>query len=206
MSSGLAVPLASASALSRDSRILRASVIRNVVGQVFTRFSTSVSSVASAVLMGQSPSAASKMAVQGGRIRSQVRFEGENGAINGDSDGIVLGFSSESGGYLIVGLGAFGFAYSIWECVPGFAWINRKALGQMQNLRFNNDYQLQMAQRGQRISLVVDGVPVLEHVVPSPLPGNQLGLFTMSVEGQGDFDELVPVRHEICTPHRSAMV
>ena len=43
---------AGASALSRDSRILRASVIRNVVGQVLTRFSTSVSSVASAVLMG----------------------------------------------------------------------------------------------------------------------------------------------------------
>src|SRR5262249_5968831 len=28
--------------------------------------------------------------------------------------------------------------------------------------------------------LEVDGVRVLEHVMPSPLPGNQLGLFTMS--------------------------
>ena len=53
----------SASALSRDSRILHASVIRNVVGQVLTRLSTSVSSVASAVLVGQTPCAASKMPV-----------------------------------------------------------------------------------------------------------------------------------------------
>ena len=43
------------SASSRDSRIFRASVIRSVVGQALTRFSTSVSSVASAVLMGQFP-------------------------------------------------------------------------------------------------------------------------------------------------------
>jgi hypothetical protein len=117
---------------------------------------------------------------QGGRIRSKVRFEGQNGEMSGDSAGIVLGYSSESGGYLIVGLGAFESAYSIWEFVPGFGWLNRKALGQIQNLRFNQDYDLEVTQRGQRISLVVDGVPVLEHVVPSPLPGNQLGLFTMS--------------------------
>ena len=50
----------------------------------------------------------------------------------------------------------------------------------MQNLRFNQTYDLEVAQRGQRISLAVNGVPVLDHVVPSPVPGNQLGLFTMS--------------------------
>ncbi len=117
---------------------------------------------------------------QGGRIRSKLRFEGQNGPMNGDTAGIVLGYSSESGGYLVVGLGAFKFAYCIWEGVPGFGWINRKGLGQEQNLNFNQDYDLEVTQRGQRISLMVDGVLVLEHVVPSPVPGNQLGLFTMS--------------------------
>ena len=39
--------------LVNDSRIFRASVIRNVVGQVVTRFSMSVSSDVSAVLMVQ---------------------------------------------------------------------------------------------------------------------------------------------------------
>ena len=47
--------VAGASALSRDSRILRQRDPQ-VVGQVLTRFSTSVSSVASAVLMGSVPS------------------------------------------------------------------------------------------------------------------------------------------------------
>ncbi len=40
--------------------------------------------------------------------------------------------------------------------------------------------RLDVFQRGQRISLTVDDVTVLEHVLPSPLPGNQLGLYAMS--------------------------
>ena len=45
--------------------------------------------------------------LQGGRIRSKVQFEGPTGEIKEDSAGIVLGYNSESGGYLIIGLGAF---------------------------------------------------------------------------------------------------
>jgi hypothetical protein len=53
-------------------------------------------------------------------------------------------------------------------------------VGNVHNLRYNKDYQLEVTQKGQRISLDVDGVPVLEHVLPSPLLGNQLGLYAMS--------------------------
>jgi hypothetical protein len=118
---------------------------------------------------------------QDGRLRCKVRFEGQEGALDDRSAGIVLGYSSESEGYLVIGLGGFQSAYSIWEFVPGVGWVPRKALGQIGNLHVDQDYDLDVTQRGQRLSLAVDSVPVLEHVVPSPLPGNQLGLFTMSV-------------------------
>jgi hypothetical protein len=118
---------------------------------------------------------------QDGLVRSLVRLEeNQNGVMKGITAGIVLGYNAGSGGYVVVGLGAFDFAYGILEFVPGFGWANRKTLGDMQNLRFNQDYQLEVTQRGQRITLEIDGVRVLEHVMPSPLPGNQLGLFTMS--------------------------
>ena len=68
---------AAASAVSRDSRIFRASVIRNVIGQVLTRFSTSVNSVASAVLMGSAPSDTSRIAVSSNchiRLASKEEF------------------------------------------------------------------------------------------------------------------------------------
>ncbi len=116
-----------------------------------------------------------------GHIRAKVQFEGKDAAMNeGESAGIVLGYHSESGGYLVAGLGAFNIAYSIWEFTPAIGWVNRKAFGEIQNLRYSKAYQLEVVQRGQRISLAVDEVPVLEHVLPSPLPGNQLGLYAMS--------------------------
>ena len=69
---------------------------------------------------------------------------------------------------------------AIWEFVPAFGWVNRKGAGLIPNLRYDKLYQLEVVQKGQRISLIVDGVPVLEHVLPSPPPGNQLGLYAMS--------------------------
>lgn len=115
-----------------------------------------------------------------GLIRVKIRLEGSDGPLSGESAGIVLGYYSESGGYLVAGLGAFEFAYSIWEFVPTAGWVSRKGAGLNRNLRFNQDYHLEVALKGQRISLLVNTVPVLEHVLPSPLPGNQLGLYAMS--------------------------
>jgi hypothetical protein len=115
-----------------------------------------------------------------GGVRAHVRFEGKGGPLKGESAGIVLGYHSESGGYLVAGVGAFEMAYCIWEFMPAAAWLNRKGAGLNRNLAYGQDYQLEVTLRGQRISLVVDGVPVLEHVVPNPLPGNQLGLYSMS--------------------------
>jgi hypothetical protein len=100
--------------------------------------------------------------------------------MKGESAGIVLGYHSESGGYLVAGMGAFDLAYAIWEFLPAAGWVNRKAVGSIQNLRYDKEYQLEVIQKGQRIALAVDDVPVLEHVLPSPLPGNQLGLYAMS--------------------------
>jgi hypothetical protein len=115
-----------------------------------------------------------------GLVRVNIRLEGQEGPLKAESAGIVLGYHSESGGYLVAGLGAFELAYSIWEFVPAAGWFNRRGAGLNRNLRYNQDYQVEVAQKGQRISLVVDGVPVLEHVLPSPPPGNQLGLYSMS--------------------------
>jgi hypothetical protein len=131
-----------------------------------------------------------------GLIRAKVRFEGQDGPLMGESAGIVLGYHSESGGYLVVGLGAFELAYSIWEFLPGSGWVNRKGSGLNRNLRNKQDYLLEVTQKGQRISLVVDDVPILEHVLPSPLPGNQLGLYAMSESTPVGFQDFAVQRRK----------
>jgi hypothetical protein len=115
-----------------------------------------------------------------GLIRAKIRFEGQDAPLKGESAGIVLGYHSESGAYLVAGLGAFELAYAIWEFMPAAGWLRRKGAGLNRNLRYNQDYQVEVTLRGQRISLMVDGVAVLEHLLASPLPGNQLGLYAMS--------------------------
>lgn len=122
-----------------------------------------------------------------GKIRATVRFEGQDGALKGESAGVVLGYDLESGRYLVAGFGAFAFAYAVWEFDSASGWTNRKGTGLDRNLRYKQDYRLVVEQKGQRISLEVDDVAVLEHVLPRPLAGNQLGLYAMSESTQVTF-------------------
>lgn len=115
-----------------------------------------------------------------GLIRVGLKFEGPSEPLKERSAGIALGYHSESGGYLIVGLGGFDQAYSISEFIPAAGWLSRRAAGSVQNLRAGQEYNVTATQKGQRVSLAVDDVPVLEHVLASPPLGNQLGLFAMS--------------------------
>lgn len=129
--------------------------------------------------------AVSDVKLRDGLVSAAVRFEnldshpGHLGPGTG-SAGIVLGFAPEPRAYLVAGVGGFDRAFSIWEFVPAAGWLLRASAGQIQNLRYGQDYRLEVAQTGQRISMSVDGVPVLDHLLPSPLPGSQLGMYSMS--------------------------
>jgi hypothetical protein len=115
-----------------------------------------------------------------GLIRVSLRFDGADGALKSGSAGIVLGYHAESGGYLVAGIGAFDSAYCIWEFVPTLGWLSRRSAGTIHNLQYNRDYELTVTQKGQRLALSVDDVPVLEHLLARPLPGNQLGIYAMT--------------------------
>jgi hypothetical protein len=115
-----------------------------------------------------------------GLVRVNLRFEGTGGPMKGESAGIVLGYHAESRAYLVAGLGAFDSAYCIWEFEPTLGWVPRRNAGTPHNLQHNHDYELKVSLKGQRIGLTVDEVPVLEHLLSRPLPGNQLGIYAMT--------------------------
>lgn len=91
--------------------------------------------------------------------------------------GVVLGYDPTQNGYITVALGAFNYAYAISEFDPTQGWRPVHGAGSVRNLQANRTYHLQVTQRGQRISLAVDGVPIFEHVLSKPLSGSQVGLF-----------------------------
>ncbi len=132
----------------------------------------------SAIAYGQSfpvGLAVSNVALQSGMCRVQIRFSAPFGDSN-QAGGIVLGYRSPEQHYIFAELGAARSAYSIGEYMSGFGWRPLVATGQLQNLRSDRDYELQVNLSGQELRVLVDGVPVLQHLLSRPLEGRQIGL------------------------------
>lgn len=88
---------------------------------------------------------------------------------------VVIG--QAKGHYFSVGLGGYGFAYVIDVYSEGQGWRALSADGFDSNLRPNADYRLQVGLKGQNLALAVDGITVLDGILPYPLRGAQTGLF-----------------------------
>lgn len=109
---------------------------------------------------------------------------------------ILFGYDSQQSSYFTAGIGGWQNGYSIQEFVPGFGWKGLRTAGSIQNLKSEQDYKLTVRIIGNRITLFVDDIELLEHILEKPLVGNQLGLFTV-----GDF----PVNFQMYqyTPERT---
>ncbi len=101
---------------------------------------------------------------------------------------IVLGFNAATGSYYSVGLGGYDFAYVTDAFTPGSGWKPLQARGSKSQLTVGRNYQLQVDLRGQRVSLTVDGVRVLDDKLPAPLQGDQAGLFAWGT-GRVEFND-----------------
>jgi hypothetical protein len=128
-----------------------------------------------------------------GLAASNVRFlEGEARVTVRRTDGpglldarIVLGYRSEQQDYFTVGLHSEGKAYQIVHYSPATGWSPIVRAGLAENLATEHLIKVRVLVRGQRVSLEANGVRVLEHVLPMPLPSGQLGLFTWLRQGGG---------------------
>jgi hypothetical protein len=94
-----------------------------------------------------------------------------------DAARIVVGYNVATTGYYSIGLGGYNHAYVIDEFVPGRGWAGVQVGGSSSQLQFHRPYHIEVEVGGQRVSLSVDSVQVLEFILPSPLQGDQAGLF-----------------------------
>ena len=119
--------------------------------------------------------AVSNIAMPNGMCRVNVRFPSPFGE-GEQAGGIVLGYRSPEQHYIFAELGAARSAYSIGEYVNGFGWRPLVATGQLENLTSDRDYVLQVNLSGQELRVLVDSVPVMQHLLAHPLEGRQVGL------------------------------
>jgi hypothetical protein len=133
--------------------------------------------------------AISNIAMQNGACRVKMRFSAPFG-LGEQAGGIALGYRSTEQNYIFAELGAAHSAYSVGEYVNGFGWRPLATTGQLENLQPGRDYVLQISLRGQELKVLVDDVPVMQHLMAHPLEGRQVGLIAAGSQevSFSDFD------------------
>jgi hypothetical protein len=124
--------------------------------------------------------------------KAWATFRQASGSVDGR---LLLGYQSPTSDYYLVGLGGYGNVYNIVHFSPSIGWRVVAVAGAQQNLHPGRSYKIAVRIRGQRITLEIDGVRVLEHVLDAPLPSGQLGLFAWGEQGGAEFSD-VSVRDE----------
>jgi hypothetical protein len=92
---------------------------------------------------------------------------------------ILFGYYSQQNKYYTAGIGGWNQGYSIQEFIPTFGWRGLKTTGNILNILPGKDYKIEVKIFGNKITLYINDVEILEHILDEPMKGNQIGLFTV---------------------------
>jgi len=110
--------------------------------------------------------------LRSGVVRTKLKL-----STTGSAGRIVLGYNAATGGYYSVGLGGHDSAYVLVLFTPGRGWQPLDVRGAASQLSTDHTYDAEVHIIGQRVTLTIDGVRVLDNAIPAPLQGDQIGLF-----------------------------
>jgi hypothetical protein len=111
------------------------------------------------------------------RLPPQVGPAAAAGRIDANASAyLMFGFRALTQEYVLVGLAGNQYAYTISRFGPDLVWNPVAAAGSRENLSSEHDYRILVRLQGQRVTLSVDGIRVLEHVLQGPIEDAQLGL------------------------------
>ena len=94
---------------------------------------------------------------------------------------ILIGFMSLESRFISIGIGGQQRAYGVGEYLPGSGWNLLQSTGSAANLEGNRPYFIEVGLDGQRLTLSVDSVKLLDYILNGSLSREQVGLYS-----QGD--------------------
>lgn len=112
--------------------------------------------------------------LRSGSIEVNIKFPEK---LEKTTGGILFGYDVETRDYYYAGLGGYGDAYDLSEFRSSRGWRPLGTAGSIQNLELGRDYRVEARVHGQKAALIVDGIKVLSHNLPRPLPSDQIGLY-----------------------------
>jgi hypothetical protein len=95
----------------------------------------------------------------------------------------VVGHNPATNSYYSIGIGGYGYAYVIDEYLQDRGWRAIAGAGRASEVQLGTAHDIGVLVDGQRATLTVDGVRVLERTLPAPLFGDQVGLFAWGTKG-----------------------
>jgi hypothetical protein len=95
---------------------------------------------------------------------------------------IILGYRSPEGPFILVGLGGYGYAYSVSEYDRNTGFRCLTGAGTRTNLVAGKEYIIGVIVKGQKVQLEIDRTRVFEYVLERPLEYGQVGLFAWGNE------------------------
>ncbi len=101
---------------------------------------------------------------------------------NDTSGRLLFGYAAPNADYFLAGIGGSQFAYSLYQFVSGVGWQPIMLYGDANNIEADKAYNISVQIKGQRLVFKQDGISVFEHLLNSPIPSGQLGLFTWGSE------------------------
>ena len=115
----------------------------------------------------------SSASLRSGVVRAKTKLMG-----SGDvASRIVFGYRASTENYYSVGLGGNDAAYILVAFTQGRGWQPIDIRGTQSQLEKDRIYDLEVRLLGQNVWLTVDGVRVLQAILPSPIQSDQIGLF-----------------------------
>lgn len=97
---------------------------------------------------------------------------------NDSSGRILIGYRALEAPYLLVGFGGSRFAYTLYQFESGTGWQPILLCGNADNIVSGKSYKISVHIQGQRLIFKESNITVFEHLLKSPIPVGQLGLFT----------------------------
>ncbi len=113
---------------------------------------------------------------------------------------ILLGFVSLESRFISIGIGGNRRAYGVGEYSRGSGWNTLQSTGSAANLVGSHPYDIEIGLDGQKLTLNVDAIKVLDYILSGSLSREQVGLYAQG-EGPIKFESV-----EVSTQAYSAFV
>jgi len=111
-----------------------------------------------------------------GMVRAKIEFSDTQ---KPNICSFIVRDNAETGAFLCAGLGGGGGAYSV-QAFAGGKWHTIKSVGDFRSFRAGRRYEVEVAVKGGRIDLSVDGILMSRAPIPGQLPASQVGLWCQS--------------------------